>query len=191
MIKIQSLLNGRTYGLKPGEVKDFLANHIHGAGETVRRRIISNAVNASSVIVGIGIVSAVLFGPDGSILNAAAGCNLITDLGKAAAIDRLQAASVAVHDYIAIGTGATAAAAGDTTLVTEVARIQGTLSQPDAVTDRCVATFSAGTGTGVIAEAGRLNAASSGNLFARYVLGSTINKTASDALTMTYDIGVS
>ena len=135
-----------------------------------------------------GIITARLFGPDGELTQETVTENIITNTGRALIIDRLQAAGVAVPDYIAIGTGTNAAAAADTTLQTEVARAQATLSQPDAYTDRAVYTFAAGTGTGTITEAGRLNAASTGVLVARGILGSSVVKTASDSLQMTYDL---
>jgi len=112
--------------------------------------------------------------------------NIVTNTGRQAIIDRLQGNTPAVADYIAIGTGATAAAAADTQLQTEVARGQGVLSQPDAHTDRCVYTFAAGTGTGTITEAGRLNAASTGILSGRQTFTGVV-KTASDTLQITYD----
>ena len=112
--------------------------------------------------------------------------NIVTNAGRAHIIDRLQGTSSAVADYIAIGTSSTAAAAADTALVAEAARAQGTLSQPDAYTDRCVYTFAAGTGTGTITEAGRLNAASTGTLMGRQVFTGIV-KASTDSLQITYD----
>jgi len=133
-----------------------------------------------------GRITATLIGPDGQIKETRTMENIVTNAGRAHIIDRLQAASAAVADYMAIGTGTNAAAAADTTLQTEAARAQGTLSQPDAYTDRLVYTFAAGTGTGTITEAGRLNAASTGTLMGRSVF-TAIPKGAGDSLAMTYD----
>jgi len=133
-----------------------------------------------------GLILIQLFGSDGKLKDERRVENIITNTGRQAIIDRLQGNTPAVCDYIAIGTGATAAAAADTTLQTEVARAQGTLSQPDAYTDRCVQTFAAGTGTGTITEAGRLNAASVGTLMGRQVFTGIV-KTSSDSLQITYD----
>ena len=133
-----------------------------------------------------GFITLQLFGPDGLLKEERSIANIVTNAGRAHIIDRLQAAGVAVADYIAIGTSSTAAAAADTALVAEVARAQGTLSQPDAYTDRCVYTFGAGTGTGTITEAGRLNAASVGTLVGRQVFTGIV-KGASDTLQITYD----
>lgn len=134
----------------------------------------------------IGTIELVLRGPDGQEKDRRVVRNIVTNAGRAHIVDRLQAASAAVCDYVAIGTGTNAAAAADTTLQTEAARAQGTLSQPDAYTDRCVNTFAAGTGTGAITECGRLNAGSNGTLMGRQVF-SVVNKGASDSLQVTYD----
>lgn len=133
-----------------------------------------------------GFITLQLFGPDGALKQHQTVENIVTNAGRAAIIDRLQGNSPAVCDYIAIGTGATAAAAADTTLGTETARAQGTLSQPDAYTDRCVYTFGAGVGTGSITEAGRLNAGSGGTLMGRQVF-TAVPKGAGDSLQITYD----
>jgi len=134
----------------------------------------------------VGIILLELFGPDGKLKESRRVKNIIPNVGRALVIDRLQGATPAVPDYIAIGTGTNAAAAADTTLQTEVARGQGALTQPDAYTDRCIYTFAAGTGTGNITEAGRLNAAAAGVLVGRQVFAA-VNKTASDSLQITYD----
>ena len=134
----------------------------------------------------IGSITLELFDAKGQLKTSRRVQNIVTNTGRQAIVDRLQGASPAVCDYVAIGTGVVAAAAADTTLGTEVARAQGTLSQPDAYTDRCVYTFPAGTGTGAITECGRLNAASTGTLMGRQVF-SAVNKGASDSLAVTYD----
>jgi hypothetical protein len=134
-----------------------------------------------------GSIQIILRGPDGKIKETREVKNIIANTGRQAIIDRLQGNTPAVPDYIAIGTGAVAAAAADTTLGTEVARGQGALTQPDAYTDRCIYTFAAGTGTGTITEAGRLNAAAAGTLTGRQVFTGVV-KTASDSLQITYDL---
>jgi len=145
-----------------------------------------NNDNRSSSIELIGTILLELFDKDGKLKQRVLVRNIVTNVGRAHIIDRLQAAAVAVCDYIAIGTNNTAATAADTTLNTENARAQGTLSQPDAYTDRCVYTFAAGTGTGTIVEAGRLNNSSGGTLMGRQVFTGIV-KTASDSLQITYD----
>ena len=92
--------------------------------------------------------------------------------------------------HMAIGTGSTAAAAGNTALGSEAGRVALTSS---TVTDNAVAyvaSFGAGTGTGAITEAGLLNASSSGTLLCRTVF-SVINKGANDTLGITWTVTIS
>jgi hypothetical protein len=140
---------------------------------------------------GIKITGKILIelrGPDGKLKDRREVQNVVTNTGRQAIIDRLQGNTPAICNFIAIGTGATAAVAADTTLQTEVARSPSgtTLTQPDAYTDRCVDTFAAGTGTGNITEAGRFNASSGGTMMGRQTF-TAVNKTASDSLQVTYD----
>ena len=132
-----------------------------------------------------GKITATLIGPDGKVKLVREIENIVTNVGRALVIDRLQGAAAAVASYMAIGTGAVAAAAADTALGTEVARALGALDQPDVYTDRLVHTFAAGTGTGSITEVGRLNADTVGTLMGRSVF-TAIPKGADDSLQMTY-----
>jgi hypothetical protein len=84
--------------------------------------------------------------------------------------------------YIALGTGTTAAASGQTALVTELDRNAATYSHSSGTqTFTFTATFAAGDATGAITEAGVFNASSSGTMLDRVVF-SVINKGADDAL---------
>lgn len=124
--------------------------------------------------------------------------NLVTNAGKAGAASRLNGAgSEAAFTYIAIGTGTTAAAAGDTTLQTEITtnggqRAAGTTSRvtTDVTNDtaRVVVTFNF-TGSFAVTEAGLLNAASSGVLLNRQVF-TAVNVVSGDSLQVTIDIDV-
>ncbi|MFN0159285.1 MAG: hypothetical protein ACKVRP_14590 [Bacteroidota bacterium] len=117
--------------------------------------------------------------------------NLVVNAGLTKAAKFFAGTDTPAVDYIAIGTGATAAANGDTALQTEVARSQGTKSTvTTTVTDdtyQVQVTFAAGTGTGAITEAGLLDAASTGDLLCRQVF-SAVNKGAGDTLQVTWKI---
>jgi hypothetical protein len=166
------------------EVQEWLRTH---PCQRLRDRILS-ALQDTFKVTGTVLVQ--LFDPEFELKDVRLGYNLVVNAGKDAVIDRLQAAAVAVHDYVAIGTGTNAAAAGDTALQTEIGtRIQGTLSQPVSTQDRVISTFPAGNGTGAITEEGRFNALTVGNLFARQVF-SAVNKAAGDSLQVTHDINV-
>ena len=91
--------------------------------------------------------------------------------------------------HAAIGNTATAVTVADTALGNELARITvdvagGTVSNN---TITFTATFPAGTGTGVVSEAGLFNAASGGTMIARVADGSVImNKKATSAMKITW-----
>ncbi len=86
---------------------------------------------------------------------------------------------------MAVGTGATAAAAGDTTLQTELVRVALTSKTRSTNVLTLVGDYAAGVGTGALTEAGVLNAASVGDLFSRSVFA-VINKAALDTLKITW-----
>jgi len=94
--------------------------------------------------------------------------------------------------HMAVGTNNTAAAAGNTALGTEVARVAltGGEGAPSTNTIVYTASFPAGTGTGALTEAAVLNASSSGTMLCRTVF-STVNKGADDSVTITWTVTIS
>lgn len=129
-------------------------------------------------------VHIVLRGPDGEIKDERNIENLITTAGRNELVSRWDDGT-AQPTHMAVGTGTNAAAAGDTTLQTELDR--------NALTSRVAATnvltmigdWAAGDGTGAITEAGVLSAGSGGTLFSRAVF-SVVNKAAGDTLGITW-----
>lgn len=125
--------------------------------------------------------------------------NGIPTVGKALIAGRLMGSgSPAVPDYIAVGTGTTAFAAGNTTLETEISdsglsRAQGTVSLVTTTTTndttQVTKTFSV-SGTKAVTESGVLNASSNGTLLCRQVF-SAINVVSGDSLTMTWKVAIS
>ena len=115
--------------------------------------------------------------------------NLVVDTGLSFIAGRMNA-TAAVMSHMAIGTGTTAAASGNTTLVTENSRKALTSTTVTANAVAYVATFAAGEGTGAITEAGILNGASGGTLLCRTVF-SVVNKGASDSMTITWTVTIS
>ena len=91
---------------------------------------------------------------------------VLTDVGEAWVVDKIDTATKA--DYVAWGTGATEAAKGQTTLVTESAetRIQGTATQPSADIYQVVATLTS-LSDQTIQEAGLFNAVTVGTMVIR------------------------
>jgi hypothetical protein len=115
--------------------------------------------------------------------------NLVVTTGVNYIADRMADAAESAMSHMAVGTGSTAAAAGDTTLGTESARVALTSTAQTNEDVVYVASFGAGTGTGALTEAGILNAASSGTLLCRTVF-SAVNKGADDTLQITWTITV-
>jgi len=124
--------------------------------------------------------------------------NLIVDAGFEGVAYR-----IAPHDgsvtpsapwnYIAIGTGSTAPAAGDTALVSELTRLQDTTAAYTTTSGKQLQlqiSFGPGVGTGNIAESGLFNAVSGGDMLARQTFAA-ISKGASDTLTVTWTITLS
>lgn len=136
-----------------------------------------------------GKLSIELRGPDGELKQSQEVENLVVTVGKNFIASRMKDATATAMSHMAIGTGAVAAAAGDTTLGAEVGRVALTSTTVTTNSVAYVATFPAGTGTGAITEAGILNAASVGTLLCRTVF-SVVNKAAADSLTITWTVTV-
>ena len=116
--------------------------------------------------------------------------NLVVDTGLAFIASRMKDATATAMSHMAIGTGTSAAASGNTALGTEAARVALTSTTVTSNAVAYVCSFAAGTGTGAITEAGILNGASGGTLLCRTVF-SVVNKGASDSMTITWTVTIS
>lgn len=116
--------------------------------------------------------------------------NLVVTTGKNFLASRAVSVAAAVVDHMAVGTGATAPAAGDTTLQTELSRV-ALDSAGSAAANVCTytATFPAGTATGALTEAGLFNAAAAGTMVCRTTFG-TVTKSGTDAITITWTVTI-
>lgn len=114
--------------------------------------------------------------------------NTVVTSGKVWVAQRMNNVNT-VMTHMAIGTGSTAVAAGNTTLATEVARVTLTSTTVNANTIVYVGTFPAGTGTGAIVEAGTFDASSAGDMLCRTVF-SVVNKGANDSMVITWSVTV-
>jgi len=94
--------------------------------------------------------------------------------------------------HMAVGTGTTSVAAGNTTLVNETDRNALSVAggSPSSNTVVHTAVWAAGDGTGSLTEAGLFSASSGGTMMARTVF-SAVNKGASDVLTITWTVTIS
>lgn len=116
--------------------------------------------------------------------------NLVVTAGKGYVASRMKDTTNGAMSHMAVGTDSTAAAAGDTALGTESGRVSLTSTTVSANVITYVATFPAGTATAALTEAGVLNASSGGTMLCRTVFA-TVNKGASDAMTVTWAITAS
>jgi hypothetical protein len=121
--------------------------------------------------------------------------NLVVTTGKtfiAAAMLKTTTNSPAAMTHMELGTGTTAAAAGDTTLQAAIGSSRVALATATSSTNvvTYTASFPAGTGTGAVTEAGIFNASSAGTMLCRTVF-SVVNKGAADAMSITWTITVS
>lgn len=116
--------------------------------------------------------------------------NLVVTTGKNYVASRIKDATATAMSHMAIGTSSTTPAAANTTLGAEAGRVTLTSTTVTNNEIAYVATFGAGTGTGAIVEAGLFNASSGGTLLCRTTF-STVNKGASDSMTITWTVTVS
>lgn len=140
-----------------------------------------------------GQLKIVLRDKDGNIKSEKIEKNLVVTTGLNYIAARMTDTSEPTDmSHMAVGTGTTSAAAGQTALVTESARVAltGGEGAPSTNTIVYTATFAAGTGTGALTEAAVLNASSSGTMLCRTVF-SAVNKGADDSVTITWTITIS
>ena len=120
--------------------------------------------------------------------------NLVVSTGLAYIASRMKDATATAMSHMAVGAGATAAAAANTALGSELGRValtSTTLVTTSVANDavQYVATFGAGTGTGAVTEAGIFNNVTAGTMLCRTVFA-VINKGALDTLTITWKVTV-
>jgi len=136
-----------------------------------------------------GDVAITLFNKDGSVKDQREIKNLVVTVGKEFIAARM-VGTPAEMSHMAIGSGTTAAAGGNTALGSELGRVALGSDSASGVVVTYTASFPPGTGTGAVTEAGVFNAASSGTMLCRTVFA-VVNKGADDAMSITWQITVS
>lgn len=120
--------------------------------------------------------------------------NIIVNVGFDFIADAIGLAGTgrpAVMGFIAVGTGTTAAASTETTLVTETLRKAATYAHTAGTKSFTFqATFAAGEATAALTEAGVFNASSLGIMLDRVVFP-VVNKGADDTVTATFTFTMS
>lgn len=116
--------------------------------------------------------------------------NLTVNAGFKTVCDMMGSGSVSAFGHCGIGIGTIAPAAGDTTLGSETARVQGGYTRTADTVWKNDATFGAGVGTGAITESGLFNDSSAGTLLCRQTFA-VINKGVSDTLVVSWQYTLS
>jgi len=144
----------------------------------------------------VGSVLVELVDSDGEVKDRRQVNNLVVDAGLDLIADRMLGAETGnAMTHMAVGTGGTAPAAGDTTLGTEPATGRVALDSSSVASNvlTYTATFPAGTPTGAsnaLQEAGIFSASSGGTMLCRATY-SVINKGSSDSLVITWTVTIS
>ena len=131
-----------------------------------------------------GDVSIVLKSADGSVKDSRAIKNLVVNDGLNFIVSRMKDTTQGAMSHMAVGSSTTAAAAGQTDLVSILGSreaLDSTAVSTNTVT--YVSSFEAGDGTGAVTEAGIFNASSGGDMLCRTVFD-VVNKQATDSMTI-------
>jgi hypothetical protein len=120
--------------------------------------------------------------------------NLVVNSGLAYIASRMVGTSKSTMSHMALGSSTTAAAAGQSDLVSVLGSREAldstTISGSNNERVVYVSSFEAGDATGAVTEAGIFNAASSGDMLCRTVF-SVVNKAADDTMSVTWTITLS
>lgn len=136
-----------------------------------------------------GDVVVEIIGADGQIKDRREIKNLVVATGKTFIAGRM-VGTPTVMSHMAVGSGSTAAATGDTTLSSSLGRVALTSATSSGAVVTYVATFPPGTGTGAVVEAGVFNDSTTGTMLCRTVFA-VVNKGVDDAMSITWAITVS
>jgi hypothetical protein len=149
-------------------------------------------MNVQENLKPTGLVTVVHKNAAGEVINEFKVKNLVVTTGKNHIAAKIAATtnSPASMTHMAIGTGTTSPAAGDTTLGTEGGRVSLSATVVSTNTVTYTATFPAGTGTGAVTEAGIFNASSNGTMLCRTTF-SAVNKASGDSIAITWVVTVS
>jgi hypothetical protein len=141
-----------------------------------------------------GQLNIVLKDKDGNVKDEREVKNLVVNAGLGYITSRMVGTAKAVMSHMALGSGTTAAAAGQTDLVTILGAREvldsTTISGANNQSVVYVSSFEAGDATGAVTEAGIFNALTGGDMLCRTVF-SVVNKGADDTLAVTWTITLS
>jgi hypothetical protein len=135
-----------------------------------------------------GDVAIVLKDKDGNVKDSREIHNLVVSAGLEFICSRMAGTSADVMSHMALGSDTTAAAAGQTDLLSILGAreaLDSTTASSNTIT--YVSSFEAGEGTGAVTEAGIFNAVTSGTMLCRTVFA-VVNKAADDTMSVTWTI---
>lgn len=138
-----------------------------------------------------GRVGIVLKDKDGNVKETRDIDNLVVTTGLNYIASRMKDATATAMTHMALGSGTTAAAAGNTDLESIIGSREALDST--TVTNNAVAyvcTFESGDATGAVTEAGLFNASSGGTMLCRTVF-SVLNIASDDSISVTWTITIS
>lgn len=142
----------------------------------------------------VGQVNLVLKDKDGNVKEEREIKNLVVNTGLAFIISRMAGTSKAVMSHMALGSSTTAAAAGQTDLISMLGAREAIDSTTISGTNNekivYVSSFEAGDATGAVTEAGIFNAATAGDMLCRTVFP-VVNKQADDTMAITWTLTLS
>lgn len=115
--------------------------------------------------------------------------NLIVTTGTTYIAGRIFNNAQTVMSHMAVGSSTTVASAGQTGLVTELARKVFDTSSTSANTVTYSATYIPGVATGALTESGIFNAATAGTMLCRTAFG-VVTKGSADTVSITWTITV-
>lgn len=135
-----------------------------------------------------GELNLVVTSQSGEVVSDVTIPNLIVTAGKNFVAASLIAATTVAYDWMAVGTGTTGPAIGDTLLGAEAARVASTVSSSGNVAT-FVGTYAAGVASVAITEAGLFNVATANAAgMLSHVVFAAVNKGATDTLVITWTV---
>ena len=140
-----------------------------------------------------GCLDIVVTDKNGLVKDSRSVKNLVLTTGKtfiAASMLKTTTNSPAAMSHMAVGSGTTAAAVGNTAMESQLGRVALASASSTGAVVTYTASFPAGTGTGAITEAGIFNNSSGGDMLCRSVF-SVVNKGTDDAMSITWTVTVS
>ncbi|CAB5220376.1 hypothetical protein UFOVP236_41 [uncultured Caudovirales phage] len=149
-------------------------------------------MNQLETLKASGALRIVVTSAEGQVKEDVQVKNLVVNTGLNYIVSRMKDATATAMSHMELGTGTTAAAGADTALGTAISgsRTALTSTTVSGNTVTYVASFSAGTGTGAVTEAGIFNATSAGTMLCRTVFP-VVNKQSGDSMTVTWTVTVS